>query len=1100
MANNSSLYGSSPSTTGNISSSNLTTLYSGNPATVPATGNLVVPGSLTVNGCVILSDCQTFSILPHTSNILIGEAGGTTTFQSQLLTANYSFPVNDGTTGQVLTTNGSGDLVFVNTSTVGRTYNIGASTTTGGADFDLVGSDGSIDTIKFAAGTNMTITATDNSTITFTSAGAIVYTQNASATTGGANLNLVGSDGSTDSIKFASGSGIVVTRTDADTITISNNSPGTTYSQNFSSTTGGTNLNLVGSDATTDTVKFANGTGIAIAYTDANTATLTNTGVTSAVAGTGVSVSAATGAVTFSIGQSVATSASPTFNNEYLNGQLYLNYDQTVGNAVINAYSGATLGTLTWGSDGNWTSSNGFKAGQVRGGNVVIGYPGNQDLNTTSGDLIIGSATGIVELNHTLKINGTTSGGVSLSVPAVAGTSTMIVPAGNDNLVARNTTDTLTNKTISGVNNTLSGIGNASLVNSSITLGTTTTALGATSLTLGGLTSVAVTQDPVSDLQLATKQYVDQMATTGLTFHDPVHLASDAPLGSVAYNQPGGAGVGVGATLTNTGTLQRLKLDNSNTTNGDRVLIKDETNQTYNGVYVVTNEGNGSTAWVLTRATDADTYGSNPNQLSLNDYFFVQTGQTQKGNSYVLNAPVGVITFGTSNITFAEFSTSQVYTATAPIVITGTDISLTTVPITLGGTGQTTANAAINALLPTQSGNAGRVLYTDGSNTSWTDFGSGFTTGNITIAVADDNTISTSAGDLKLTSATGILGINAIVDITADYLNLNSDNSAFDSAMRFGGSAEIKRIYSTDSFEFSKSTYVAGALSANSLNIDSGTLYVDPTNNRVGINNTAPDYEFEISDGGDGFVQLALANTDREFILTNNAGDDLVSFAMRPLPGSTVTNRLQFDSLSNDQWFPVGQLGIGTNTPAYELDVSGTGRFTQNVEVGVDAVLGGNIYIDGNTIYNSYNEKWIEYTQYTDFQGGTSRKANFQATNNIGVGASFLFIDNRTEINTTGLTTSTTAADQVLAVFDTASADAVKSLIRVKSGTEVQCIEVLMVQNGTDISLNTYGDVRTGANLTTVSSGYNGSTGFWELRVSPVNAVTAYTSTHTIMF
>jgi hypothetical protein len=142
----------------------------------------------------------------------------------------------------------------------------------------------------------------------------------------------------------------------------------------------------------------------------------------------------------------------------------------------------------------------------------------------------------------------------------------------------------------------------------------------------------------------------------------------------------------------------------------------------------------------------------------------------------------------------------------------------------------------------------------------------------------------------------------------------------------------------------------------------------------------------------------------------------------------------------------------------------------------------------------------IEYTQYTDFQGGTSRKANFQATNNIGVGASFLFIDNRTEINTTGLTTSTTAADQVLAVFDTASADAVKSLIRVKSGTEVQCIEVLMVQNGTDISLNTYGDVRTGANLTTVSSGYNGSTGFWELRVSPVNAVTAYTSTHTIMF
>ena len=48
------------------------------------------------------------------------------------------------------------------------------------------------------------------------------YTQNASTVAGGANLNLVGSDSTTDTIKFASGTGITVTRTDADTITITN--------------------------------------------------------------------------------------------------------------------------------------------------------------------------------------------------------------------------------------------------------------------------------------------------------------------------------------------------------------------------------------------------------------------------------------------------------------------------------------------------------------------------------------------------------------------------------------------------------------------------------------------------------------------------------------------------------------------------------------------------------------------------------------------------------------------------------------------------------------------------------------------------------------
>jgi hypothetical protein len=42
-----------------------------------------------------------------------------------------------------------------------------------------------------------------------------------------------------------------------------------------------------------------------------------------------------------------------------------------------------------------------------------------------------------------------------------------------------------------------------------------------------------------------------------------------------------------------------------------------------------------------------------------------------------------------------------------------------TVPITNGGTGQTTSTAALNALLPAQTGNAEKILKTDGTNTSW---------------------------------------------------------------------------------------------------------------------------------------------------------------------------------------------------------------------------------------------------------------------------------------------------------------------------------------------------------------------------------------------
>ena len=49
---------------------------------------------------------------------------------------------------------------------------------------------------------------------------------------------------------------------------------------------------------------------------------ITNTGVTSAVAGTGVTISNSTGAVTLSIGQSVATTANPTFGNILATGYI----------------------------------------------------------------------------------------------------------------------------------------------------------------------------------------------------------------------------------------------------------------------------------------------------------------------------------------------------------------------------------------------------------------------------------------------------------------------------------------------------------------------------------------------------------------------------------------------------------------------------------------------------------------------------------------------------------------------------------------------------------------------------------------------------------
>jgi hypothetical protein len=190
------------------------------------------------------------------------------------------------TTGQVasknFTTLYSGPVNTIPVEVIGNTtYDLASSPVTGGANLNLVGSDGSADSIKFLSGTNITVSSIDANTIQIATNQDIntTYTQNASATTGGANLNLVGSDATTDAVKFASAGATTVSRTDANTIAISSTDTNTTYSQNASATTGGANLNLVGSDATTDAVKFASSGSVTVSRTDANTITINGTGI-----------------------------------------------------------------------------------------------------------------------------------------------------------------------------------------------------------------------------------------------------------------------------------------------------------------------------------------------------------------------------------------------------------------------------------------------------------------------------------------------------------------------------------------------------------------------------------------------------------------------------------------------------------------------------------------------------------------------------------------------------------------------------------------------------------------------------------------------------
>jgi hypothetical protein len=214
-------------------------------------------------------------------------------------------------------------------------------------------------------------------------------------------------------------------------------------------------------------------------------------------------------------------------------------------------------------------------------------------------------------------------------------------------------------------------------------------------VTTATITAGTVSTTPTSGTDIANKTYVDNLVAAGTHFHEPVRVESPINL-NATYNN---GTAGVGATLTNAGTQVALVIDGVTVSVADRVLVYEQTNQTQNGVYVVTDVGSGATNWVLTRASDADTYVvDSPNGLSEGSTFFVQEGTTGAGETYTCNTS-GVITFGTTNITFAQISSAQIYSAGTGLSLSGTQFSIanTTVTPASYGTASSVGTFTVNA-------------------------------------------------------------------------------------------------------------------------------------------------------------------------------------------------------------------------------------------------------------------------------------------------------------------------------------------------------------------------------------------------------------------
>jgi hypothetical protein len=318
--------------------------------------------------------------------------------------------------------------------------------------------------------------------------------------------------------------------------------------------------------------------------------------------------------------------------------------------------------------------------------NKTLTSPAVSGLSITDGSFVVEGATAN-EFETTVQFTDPTADR-TITIPNITGT---VVTTGD--------TGSVTNTMLAG------SIANEKLTNSAITINGTSTSLGG-SRTLGsddiaeGSTNQYFTaeraQDAVGDVVGNGLDYDD---ATGAISVDPSEFKLNevgAPNASVSLNSQKITGlatptdatdaankgyvdnavVGIdwkasvrAATTTNVTIASDLEngdtLDGVTLATGDRVLVKNQSTGSQNGIYVVKASG------APDRSTDADTGA----ELTSNFAVFVEEGTANADQGYVLTND-GAITVGTTALTFTQFTGLGQVTAGDGLTKTGNTLNV----------------------------------------------------------------------------------------------------------------------------------------------------------------------------------------------------------------------------------------------------------------------------------------------------------------------------------------------------------------------------------------------------------------------------------------
>lgn len=477
--------------------------------------------------------------------------------------------------------------------------------------------------------------------------------------------------------------------------------------------------------------------------------------------------------------------------------------NNNLGTAVEQAITG--LGNPIFTTDANLTISLVDSVALQTARALVLNITSSVSLTTTR-ELIVPT----IEKQYLVQNN--TTGGQSITVRTSAGTGITVPNGSKAHLYVNGTNvvsavsyfDTLSLGSALGISSGGTGQTTRQAAMDALAGSTTSgqflrgngtdvvmSAIQASDVTAVALTTGTISTTPSGSTDIVNKSYVDTLAASGIHFHQPVRVESPINLNATYNNGTSG----VGATLTNAGTQAALVIDGVTVSVADRVLVYEQTTQTQNGIYVVTNVGSGSTNWILTRSSDADTYVINSAAgLSEGSTVFVQQGATGAGETYTCNT-TGVITFGTTNITFAQISSAQIYSAGTGLTLAGTQFSITNtgtagtygsasgVPVfTTNAQGQVTGVTNTTISIPnssttaTSANTASAIVARDGSGN--------FSATTVTAALSGN---ATTASTLQTARTIGGVSFNGSANIDLPGVNTAGNQNTSGTAANVSG-------------------------------------------------------------------------------------------------------------------------------------------------------------------------------------------------------------------------------------------------------------------------------------------------------------------------